>query len=68
MDKLLLEYHMQRKGVTIKEMCNHLSMCRSAFYRKCNGQSEFTLSEIQKIVAFLELKSPMHIFFPQKVS
>lgn len=68
MDKAKLEYEMQRKHISIQDMCDMLKMSRSAFYRKCNGISEFTQSEIQKIVDILNLDSPMGIFFPEKVS
>lgn len=63
MDKALLEYEMNKKNVTIAEMCDILGISRSAFYRKCNGKSEFTQSEIQTIVDTLNLESPMGIFF-----
>ncbi len=63
MNKVLLEYKMKANGKNIADMCSMLSISRSAFYRKCNGISEFTLSEIQKIVDFLELDSPVEIFF-----
>ncbi len=63
MDKALLEYEMNKKNVTIAEMCDILGISRSAFYRKCNGKSEFTLSEIQTIVDTLNLESPTGIFF-----
>ena len=63
MDKALLEYEMKKNNVTIVEMCDKLGISRSAFYRKCNGKSEFTQSEIQTIVDVLQLKSPMGIFF-----
>jgi transcriptional regulator with XRE-family HTH domain len=68
MDKARLLYEMQKKGISIQEMCDRLNMSRSAFYRKCNGISEFTQGEIQKIVDILELDSPMGIFFAEKVS
>lgn len=63
MNKALLEYKMKEKGVSIVDMCAMLGISRSAFYRKCIGISEFTQSEIKKIVDFLELDSPMEIFF-----
>lgn len=63
MDKALLEYEMKKRGVTIEKMCEVVGISRSAFYRKCNGTSEFTQSEIQSIVDFLELESPVGIFF-----
>ncbi|MBE6959857.1 MAG: helix-turn-helix transcriptional regulator [Ruminococcaceae bacterium] len=68
MDEARLMYEMQKKGVSIKDMCEKLGMSRSAFYRKCRSISEFTQSEIQKIVDILELSSPMGIFFAEKVS
>lgn len=63
MDKALLEYEMKKKGVSIEEMCSIIGISRSAFYRKCNGISEFTQSEIQAIVDHLKLESPVGIFF-----
>ncbi len=68
MDKDLLEYRMKKRGVSIADMCEKLSISRSAFYRKCNGISEFTQSEIQAIVDYLDLESPVGIFFSPKVS
>lgn len=68
MDKAKLMYEMQKRGVSIQDMCAKLNMSRSAFYRKCNGISEFTQGEIQNIVDILGLTSPMGIFFAEKVS
>ena len=68
MDKAKLMYEMTKRNVSIQNMCEKLNMSRSAFYRKCNGTSEFTQSEIQKIVDVLKLDSPMGIFFAEKVS
>ena len=68
MDKAKLRYEMERRGVSVDDMCRNLKMSRSAFYRKCTGASEFTLSEIQRIVDFLDLKTPVGIFFAEKVS
>lgn len=68
MDKARLMYEMAKKEISIAEMCEKLHMSRSAFYRKCNGISEFTQGEIQKIVDILCLSSPMGIFFAEKVS
>ena len=42
MDKALLQYEMSKRNVTIGELCKKLDMSRSAFYRKCNGKSDFT--------------------------
>lgn len=63
MNKALLEYEMNRKNISIGTMCEILGISRSAFYRKCNGKSEFTRAEIQKVVEILQLDSPMDIFF-----
>lgn len=68
MDKYRLEYEMKSRGITIETLCDHIGISRSAFYRKCNGLSEFTQGEIQGIVDFLGLESPMGIFFKDKVS
>ena len=68
MDKALLEYEMKKRGVSISDMCAKLGCSRSAFYRKCNGISEFTQSEIQAIIDYLGLDSPVGIFFKGKVS
>lgn len=68
MDRYKLEYEMKRRGVTVENLCENIGMSRSAFYRKCRGTSEFTLTEIQKIVENLGLESPMGIFFTEKVS
>ncbi len=68
MNKARLEYEMNLRHISKGDMCAMLGISRSAFYRKCNGESEFTQSEIQKIVDFLGLESPMGIFFTEKVS
>lgn len=63
MDVALLEYEMKKCKITAEEMCKRLNISRSAFYRKCNGKSEFTLGEIKKITEILGLESPVKIFF-----
>ena len=68
MDKSKLKEEMKSKGVTIDKMCSDLHISRSAFYRKCNGISQFTQNEIQRIVDYLGVDSPMGIFFTEKVS
>lgn len=68
MDRIKLEYEMKRRGVSVMDLCNALNISRTAFYRKSRGLSEFTRKEILLIVDYLELESPMEIFFPEKVS
>ena len=62
MDALRLKYEIMHKGLTIEEYCKAIGISKSAFYRKCNGTSEFTLGEIRKTLELLELDSPMGIF------
>ena len=68
MNKALLEYEMKKNNLTADELCKKMNISRSAFYRKCNGISEFTLGEIKQIVNILDLESPMEIFFADEVS
>lgn len=65
MDKLKLEYEIKRQGMTVQALCSRVGISRCAFYRKCNGKSEFTRSEIERIVAVLGLATPMGIFFAE---
>ena len=68
MDKFLLEYEMKKNGFSTERLCKEIGISRSAFYKKCNGKSDFTQSEIQAIVDLLHLESPMAIFFAKEVS
>ena len=63
MDKALLEYEMKKKNISIGKMCEILGISRSAFYRKCNGLSEFSQGEIKMVMTTLNLESPVDIFF-----
>lgn len=68
MNKALLEYEMKIHNLSVGKMCEKLGMSRSAFYRKCNGISEFTQSEMQKIIDILDLQDPCVVFFSKEVS
>ena len=68
MNKQALLDKMEAKRISIKEMYTALHMSRSAFYRKCNGLSEFTLDEMKKIMSILGEEDPREIFFNLKVS
>lgn len=68
LDKFRLEYEIKRKGYSVKEFCELINMSRSAFYRKCSGEAQFTLKEIKDIISALKLETPMGIFFDEKVS
>ena len=63
MNKALLEYEIKKNGLTTAQFCKRLGISPSAFYKKCNGKSEFKQSEIQKTVEVLNLESPTEIFF-----
>ena len=64
----LFEEEMKKRNISKIEMSNSLDMSRTAFYRKCNGISEFTLGEIKKISQILGQDSAINIFFTDKVS
>lgn len=63
MNKALLEYEMKRKGITAIQLSEYLGIDRSTFSKKCNGQSEFKQSEIQRIIQYLGIDDPTPIFF-----
>lgn len=68
MDRYLLEYEIKCRGMTIQEVCKHIGMSPSTYYKKVRGVSEFTQSEIQKLIDLLEIDDPTPIFFSPKVS
>ena len=68
MNKQALFEKMAEQNVSIKKMYTALNMSRSAFYRKCNGLSEFTLKEIKLIMSLLGIEDPNEIFFSKIVS
>lgn len=67
-DKYRLEYEMKSRGITQEKLCEDLNISKSSFRRKMNGKTEFTLSEINAIVSYLNLGTPMGVFFADKVS
>lgn len=70
MNKNRLEFEMKERGVSVADLCEAIGISRSAYYRKCNGKSEFTLAEIKAIMRFLNLKEHVtsEIFFAAEVS
>lgn len=66
MDKELFEKAIDDSGLSINQICEQAGMSRSAFFRKRTGESEFTWSEIEKLVDILGLKSPVPVFFKEK--
>ena len=68
MNSQLLDRLIKEKGMTKADVYNHLNISRTAYYRKCNGISEFTLTEIKGIIKLLNIENPDAIFFAEKVS
>lgn len=68
MNKHLLQYELKVRNLRADDLCTALGISRCALSRKCNGKSEFTLSEIKATVDFLGLESPAPIFFDKEVS
>ena len=68
MDKELFDKAVDDSGLSINQICEQLGMSRSAFFRKRKGETEFTWSEIEKLIDILGLKSPVPVFFKEKVS
>lgn len=64
----LLEYEMKIREISNDDMCAELKISRSAFYRKRNGISEFTQSEMQTIGEILGKDAVIRIFFAAEVS
>ena len=68
MDRYLLEMEIKRRGYTMEKLSREIGISKSAFSKKINGKSEFTLGDIQQIVDVLGIESPVPIFFAGKVS
>ena len=66
MNRALLEYEMKLRGVTAADISRELGIDRSTFSKKCNGKSDFKLSEMVGITAMLGIKDPTPIFFNGK--
>lgn len=60
----------KNSGLKMEFVAKKGGMSRTAFWRKMNGVSEFTLSEIQTLAQLLNLSPEQihYIFFYQKVS
>lgn len=70
LDRYKLEYYMNSKNINKDSICEAIGISKSAFFRKCNGRSEFTRYEIDRIAEVLELSGDdiLSIFFADKVS
>ena len=65
-----LKAQMIRKDKTVDDMCAALGISRSAWFRKCTGESQFTQGEIMGMRYELELDDHQtaEIFFNEEVS
>lgn len=68
MDKFLLEYHIHKCGMTTNEFCDEIGISPATYYRKVNGESDFTSTEIKRIADCLNIKDITPIFFTNLVS
>ena len=67
-NKALFEYEMKVRDISMDDMCSALNLSRSAFYRKRNGLSEFTQSELQTIGHLIGQDAVIRVFFAPEVS
>ena len=63
MNSKALRNRMKEKGISVVEIVRELGISRSAFWKKCNGRSEFKLGEIKKIAQILDVENAADIFF-----
>lgn len=63
MNKVMLREEMRKRSITVVQITRELGISRSAFWKKCNGKSEFKLGEIKKITEILNTEKANEIFF-----
>lgn len=68
MDIDLLKYKIKKAGLSLDEFCEKIGISKPVFYGRCAGRTDFTLSEIKKIMKVLGLQTPMQIFFADNVT
>lgn len=60
--------YLKKRGVKLVAIAKALGVAPSTLYRKMQGESDFTRSEVQTCCEFLGVKELNHIFFASKVS
>lgn len=55
-------------GKTLKDVSEALNINEATLSRKCHGKSEFTRKEIQEICNYLNLESPVGVFFDRELA
>lgn len=65
MNAMLLKAKIIESGKSVQEVCAAAGFCKSAFYRKMRGKSEFTQREISVIQRLLglDVEKTAQIFF-----
>lgn len=63
MDKALLRYKINQKGILIKDLLPRLGISQSAWQKKNNMVSEFTREEILKLIKILDLSNEEVMLF-----
>lgn len=66
----MLKAEMLMKDIKIPILAEKIGIDKTTFYRKISGKSDFTISEIYKIIDELKISNEkiVDIFFNQKVS
>ncbi len=67
-DKNLLKSELVYKDISFEKLAKTLGLSKGTVSKKVNGQSEWTLSEIQKIGSIVGEDKLVAIFFATKVS
>ena len=67
-DKKRFKAAMALADKSYKDLAEALGIDTSTLYRKANGQSEFTRSEIQVLCEIMCLETPMDIFFSEDIA
>ena len=68
-DKLLLEYEINSRGMTVDEFCSAIGIGRSTYQNWAIGVGDWTRAHIEKTAKVLELTPAkiIKIFFPSCV-
>lgn len=56
------------KNYTMADLAHYLGINQATLSRKIHGSSDFTRSEIQKTCDYLDLESPVDIFFDSQLA
>lgn len=54
---------MARKEYSMNDLADILGVSRSTIYRRMSGESEFTVTEVIKMIDVLNITDPERVFF-----